>query len=390
MRTLTLSMAAAMLTLLASPVSAQQQNQPAGIRAIGSALQQDGDLAGGSLTGAGLGLEYGISSRVSLGASAVWYQNAPADVETGSRPYDLLSGSVDVRASLIGDDTDFALVLSPGVFRYSFEQPGAATSVLDAGTELVPFIGLGADLRFHLAGPFYVSFSAIDRLTFEEGNRFGQGVRGGRELGHSIDFRVNVSALFRREEPRATFEDLPITRDGSFRPVEAARVTTEPVRKTMGRSHMHVDDGQMVEVDVGLVDPDEFEGRARPVGASVRAPGGVVPVWDTYRAGSIFFDSGSSHIHDVYEPLIQDVADYMDANPRAHIELRGFTDTAGSVRLNLSLAQKRGNEVKERLVRLHDIAEERVDVVSVGVDTDADAANLARRVELVIRVPEQR
>lgn len=369
-------------TAFATDANAQEEKRPTGVSVISSGLQTADAIGGSGLVGLGGAVEVGVTSRVSLGLSGNWYLNGDLQSREGAT-FDLFSPSVDIRASLIGRDHDLAFLLSPGLFRFSFDP---SSSDLDGGVELVPNLGLGASMRFHLAGPLYLDFRAMDRISYAREDAFALTPEGSNELNHSLEVQVRLSALFRKKEAStASFSDLPVSYSGDFKPVDASSVTTEPVRKTGGREHMHVDQGQSIEIEV--IEPAELAGVVSPRGASVVAPRKNVPVWEVYKAGSIFFDVGAHNIDPAYQTLIEDIATYLVENPYAQLELRGFTDTSGNARTNISLSQKRGTQIEERLVRLFGLSADRIDVVAIGADEHANSSQLARRVDLIVKIP---
>lgn len=352
----------AALCVLPLTVSAQSV-EPSGVRGFVATQMVDDAMGGENLVGGGATIQAGLDNRLSLGIGAAWYSDARLPE---GRSYDLLTPTLDLRLSLLGDESDLALLLSPGASVYMLYQ-----DVVGAGeTRIFPSLAAGLATRLHIAGPVYAEASGVDRIHFVRDGEVATRTLGEREIVHTPELRVGLSLLFRRKEAEARFEAPPVYSPGMV-PVETTRTIPPEIHATGGRTHIH-DGGRTWEIDV-------VDGRVL-----LDAPLTEV---DQARLGTIYFDPASDRIPDAYKAMIPQVARELEARPSASLVIRGYTSEPGGVTYNLSLAQKRGTALKDWLVRLHGIAEQRIEVVSIGVDRNANSQSLARRIDLLLHQP---
>lgn len=360
---------------------------------IVSALHPGSYLGSGSLAGAGLKAEFGLSSRIHVGLSGIWYLNAATEspATDHGRVYNLLVPSLYFRSSLIGEDNSLALLLDMGTMLYDLDAHGGDV----ARKMTVPTVGAGLGARVHLLGPMYLDIEGRDWITYVRPNHLGSTPGTAREVTHSPDLRVSLSFLLRDREPTlASFEDLPLSYVRDFRPISASAVRTPPATLN---DHTHRANG--TEVSVIPVAGDSIQ----PIGpVSVRGPipsGAVsttppLPVrttptqWIEQKLATIYFELGSHDVDTKYRALIADVATYIETHPNARLALHGYTDSSGSIRFNLSLAERRGTTIQELLSRLYGIDPSRIDVVSKGIDFTAAQARQARRVDIIALIPK--
>jgi OOP family OmpA-OmpF porin len=104
---------------------------------------------------------------------------------------------------------------------------------------------------------------------------------------------------------------------------------------------------------------------------------------------TIQFQTGSAEIHPDPNPLLEQVALTMRANPEIrHIRISGHTDDTGPRDFNMALSERRARAVKHYLVQ-HGVAPKRLTVRSYGPDrpleasSDPTARAKNRRVEFV-------
>ncbi len=101
----------------------------------------------------------------------------------------------------------------------------------------------------------------------------------------------------------------------------------------------------------------------------------------------VFFDTNKSIIKKQYEPEIVKVAEKLKEFPNATAEIKGYTDSQGSRKLNDALSQARAEAVKKSLITDHGIDAGRL--TAKGYSSDAPVASnttvegraLNRRVE---------
>jgi OOP family OmpA-OmpF porin len=109
-----------------------------------------------------------------------------------------------------------------------------------------------------------------------------------------------------------------------------------------------------------------------------------------YIFGKVQFNEGSARIHQKSEPLLDQIAQALNANPQiAHVRIEGNTDNVGSKQVNQRLSEERAAAVREALIK-RGVSGDRLTVRGYGEDkpiapNDAPAGRAKnRRVEFVI------
>lgn len=102
------------------------------------------------------------------------------------------------------------------------------------------------------------------------------------------------------------------------------------------------------------------------------------------------FETGSAQLGDATFASLQDLADYLRANPDRTVALVGHTDSVGSLDGNIALSKRRAGSVLERLVTTYDIPRRQLEAEGMGYLSPV-ASNLTeagrdanRRVEVII------
>jgi outer membrane protein OmpA-like peptidoglycan-associated protein len=368
--------------LLVPPV-ALAQRAPSGVGGYASSIHPATSLGAGQFIGGGAELVAGMTPRLSLIASGGMYRNAMTEAGTHKRIYDLYTPALGVRASVLGQRVDLALIGEVGadVYRLKEREDG-----LMPQTRVLPAISAGAALRAALVGPLHLEVSGRDRLSYARDNELVV-PSGDRRVGHSPEFRLSLQLLFRPRESleHAMSKQSPRFTEG-MRPVRASEVIFEPIQTNQGRNHVHVGDGATRRVEV--VDASVFNGERSPGANStvLVESGALVPMTEQV-LGAIYFVQGSHDVGTTYQNLLRDVALYLRQNPGAILEMRGYTDPVGGGTFNLSLAERRGTAVQELLVRLYGVSPEHIRVRSMGIDYRSSRENVARRVDLIAKLP---
>lgn len=108
----------------------------------------------------------------------------------------------------------------------------------------------------------------------------------------------------------------------------------------------------------------------------------------------LVFATGSAQLGEEEFASLQDLADYLIANPDRTVALVGHTDSVGSLEGNIALSKRRAGSVLERLVTAYDIPRSQLEAEGMGylspiatnlTDTGRDAN---RRVEVIITSTE--
>jgi outer membrane protein OmpA-like peptidoglycan-associated protein len=105
--------------------------------------------------------------------------------------------------------------------------------------------------------------------------------------------------------------------------------------------------------------------------------------------GDVLFDTGRAELRGTSHRNIQQLADYLRANPQRRVLVEGFTDATGGDAFNQQLSEHRATSVANAL-RRQGIAAERIASVGYGKqypvasNADAQSRQLNRRVEVII------
>lgn len=103
---------------------------------------------------------------------------------------------------------------------------------------------------------------------------------------------------------------------------------------------------------------------------------------------TIYFDFDQSFIRPVDRPLLDSVAEQLQANPQNNLLVEGYCDWKGTTEYNLSLGDRRATSVKDYLVALG-IDPSRIEILSKGdleavPDAGPEARAMDRKAELVL------
>lgn len=104
---------------------------------------------------------------------------------------------------------------------------------------------------------------------------------------------------------------------------------------------------------------------------------------------NILFDFREASLKPASLPVLDEVAEYLKANPGLKMEIQGHTDSIGTSGFNKDLSKKRAEAVKAYLVKEGDIGEERLSAIGFGfnrpIATNKTEAGRAknRRVEFI-------
>jgi len=105
--------------------------------------------------------------------------------------------------------------------------------------------------------------------------------------------------------------------------------------------------------------------------------------------GDVLFDTGRAELRGTNHRNIQQLAEYLRANPERRVLVEGFTDSTGSDALNQQLSERRAASVANALRRLG-VAAERIASGGYGKEypvadnADVQSRQLNRRVEVII------
>jgi OmpA-OmpF porin, OOP family len=117
---------------------------------------------------------------------------------------------------------------------------------------------------------------------------------------------------------------------------------------------------------------------AEPVPAPVVVPPPPVPVpapvveeKSTFVFRNIYFDTNKSSIKPQSEPILEELAAFLKANPNMRMEVQGHCDSRGTAQYNMKLSQARASSVKNYLVKKEGIDESRLTTRGYGLTKPA-------------------
>ncbi len=141
---------------------------------------------------------------------------------------------------------------------------------------------------------------------------------------------------------------------------------------------------------------------AEPMATTKAEPGAALPAQTLTEIGpamegigrfvlaDLVFDTGSAELGPGRFSSLEDLADYLKANPRKRVALVGHTDAEGSLAGNLSLSKRRATSVMTRLVDEFGVDAGQLEAEGVGYlapiasnQTD-DGRTINRRVEAIL------
>ncbi len=108
------------------------------------------------------------------------------------------------------------------------------------------------------------------------------------------------------------------------------------------------------------------------------------------RLQNIYFDTGKATIKPESYPILDKVAEFLKANPKAVVEIQGHTDSVGSASYNMRLSQARAEAVRTYLITYHHIDPSRLiargygETRPIADNTTREGRAMNRRVEFVI------
>jgi len=105
---------------------------------------------------------------------------------------------------------------------------------------------------------------------------------------------------------------------------------------------------------------------------------------------SLIFDTGAAQLGAGPFEALQELADYLVANPGVRVALVGHTDSSGSLEANIALSRRRAASVLDRMVRVYGVDRQQLDAQGVGYlapiasNQTEEGREANRRVEVVV------
>lgn len=120
-----------------------------------------------------------------------------------------------------------------------------------------------------------------------------------------------------------------------------------------------------------------------PISAALSS--GAVAIMD-----GVVFASGQATLENAQLPALQDLADWLAANPTQNVTITGHTDSSGQATANLALSLARAAALRDVLMNQYQIASERIaaigagDTIPLGANDTAEGRAKNRRVEVSV------
>ena len=320
------------------------------------------DLRVGDLFGIGgiVGVEPHAWSRVSL--SYVNY--GTGQTERTQRAFSGHRMGFEADGILSSGAVTYFMSVQPAVSWFNIEE-GHATP---EERILFPMLGLGLGARVGLPGPFQAEFRATNYMTYARGPAplTGGLNEGGsarsRSLSHNPALQASVQFRWQRQERVARFDDLPLAMRNRFQPVRPRETRSPELDQTLGRSHFHLGFGEIYS----FLDGERYTIE------------GSMPL------GTVLFEGEGSHtIPSDMQHVVRQAAEFLKEHPSARVLVRGYSTLSDSPRRNLTIAERRGNRVRDQLIYFYDIEPYRVAAHAVGGDPEASDGD-ARRADILL------
>jgi OmpA-OmpF porin, OOP family len=206
-----------------------------------------------------------------------------------------------------------------------------------------------------------------------------------------FDFRFAIEVV----EAPAMYVDLGNYFFATFRSSTGDRHATLMVSKGGTTGYVQLieiseaaDDALNISVDTDPPAPTGLRAPVTDIGKKLTNLGATV-------LGDLVFGSGADTLDETPFASLQQLAEFLVANPDASVILVGHTDAVGSLEANIDLSERRANAVRQRLIDRFDVQPTRIEAQGVGylapraTNTTEDGRRINRRVEVVLTAPLQ-
>ncbi len=242
--------------------------------------------------------------------------------------------------------------------------------------EFVPVFGFGWAHTFgNVKNDYLTSKAGID-LTFNLGSKkawqiyvepaivwalsrpAGKDVESGATLNEGINYNINKSMVQLNVGVVYKFQNSNGTHNFTIAQLrDQSEIDGLNSRINSLRSDLNDKDAQLAAKDRKIADLqnalDECN-KKKPA-----ATANLQPV--------VLFRQGKSVVDKSQRPNIELIAQYMNNNPEAKVEIRGYASPEGSAKYNQKLSEKRAEAVKKLLVKKYNIDSERLTTKGMGV-----------------------
>ncbi|NQZ57591.1 MAG: OmpA family protein [Lentisphaeraceae bacterium] len=133
--------------------------------------------------------------------------------------------------------------------------------------------------------------------------------------------------------------------------------------------------GPLIE-EGGISNLIEEEGGFIDESSAIPGEGRGTPVNHPFTNSPVYFAYDSAVVGAAFDPVIQQLAQYLNSNPSYYLTVNGHSDERGSEEYNRALSEKRALAVKSELTA-QGIPEGRINTVGYGEETPAATGNNA-------------
>lgn len=101
---------------------------------------------------------------------------------------------------------------------------------------------------------------------------------------------------------------------------------------------------------------------------------------------TIYFEFNSIAISSTLNNTINEVAELLNNNPDCNVNINGYSDKYGSIKVNLRVSKMRAEVLSAILIK-QDINASRIKTTGYGIDKTAISNNMARRIDIILTPP---
>lgn len=116
---------------------------------------------------------------------------------------------------------------------------------------------------------------------------------------------------------------------------------------------------------------DSITGSTAQIGAGAAAADAAVAAERSLTTNVIYFEFDMSEVQPEYQPIVDNYARYLTANPAAKVQLEGHADERGTREYNVGLGERRANAVESALVA-RGVSRSQLSLLSYGEERPAD------------------
>lgn len=287
------------------------------------------------------------------------------------------AGQTKVKWMYVAPGIDITFNLSNAIYGYNPNRIFNLSAFIGGGAN----IGWGYDKESNWEGAnFKDAHAAVGDNAFEYAWT-GTKVRGYGRAGLAADFKVSEAVSLGLEVNANTLSDHYNGKkarnwDWYFNALAGVKIN-------LGKTHTTrtIEAPKPVEKVVEKVIERIVE---KPVPQQIEPTRAFEAKKEPFRR-DVFFTISSVIIPKGEQNKVKEVAEYLQANPNATVEITGYADKGtGNAKINRSLSQRRAESVKNALVKKYKIAASRIKTDFKGDTVQPFAVNVENRVAICI------